>query len=64
MKVTCSFCERTLQDGEDNRDIDNYSLCSKCYKKFGAIVKHFSKKSKIETKPKSSVKKKITSKSE
>jgi len=40
-KVTCSFCERTLQDGDNNKDIGNYSLCERCYKKFDIIIKYY-----------------------
>lgn len=47
--VTCSFCERTLQDEDDNIQIERYSICPKCYAKLGALVKYFISKEKKST---------------
>ena len=66
-RVTCLNCGRTLQDGESNVDIGDYTICPKCYKMFKTLFDHFSKEKpnvKSKSEPKTTVKKKTTSKKE
>jgi len=43
VKMICSICGYTLQNGEDNVDIDNYRVCEKCNKKWKIIIDYYTK---------------------
>jgi hypothetical protein len=40
-KTICSTCDYTLQEDQNNLEIDKYTLCSKCAEKWKVIIKHF-----------------------
>ena len=41
VKLLCVICGYTLQESEPKHDIDDVTICGKCYKKWNTLVKYF-----------------------